>query len=128
MTPFRLQRRRTRGWRQTSPNGLPIVNVSRPSIWGSPFPATLEGIEAYGLLVSGIVLPQMHELGDVSAWQKRFQPYGHPTEWARSTLRGRNLACWCALCADHQRGRSHGVVCSDCTPCHVDPLLLISNA
>ena len=34
MTPIRIQRKRTKGWRMP-PN---TVYVGRPTIWGNPFP------------------------------------------------------------------------------------------
>ncbi len=35
--PVRLQRKRKKGFRLKSPNGLPIVYVGRPTPWGNPF-------------------------------------------------------------------------------------------
>lgn len=42
-------------------------------------------------------------------------------------LRGRDLACWCALCARHARGKPLGEACADCAPCHGDVLLEWAN-
>lgn len=106
--PERIQRQRAKSWRMP-PN---TVYVGRPTIWGSPFPNSEQGIEAYRNLVSGIVIPWMIYLGDLRGWQQRFAPCGHPSEWARSTLRGKSLACWCPLDK----------------PCHADVLLELANA
>jgi hypothetical protein len=44
-------------------------------------------------------------------------------------LRGKNLACWCRLCARHaETGLPAGTDCPDCAPCHADVLLAIANA
>lgn len=44
-------------------------------------------------------------------------------------LRGRNLACYCALCPRHEAagGKPLNEPCPDCAPCHVDPLGEIAN-
>ena len=74
-TPVRLQRSRQKGARLTSPNGLPVVCVSRPSKWANPFP-----VPEYGR-------------GDAVA---KFAEYvtGREDE-IRADLGGKNLACWC---------------------------------
>lgn len=98
-------------------NGLPAVNVARPSIWGNPFiigepsgfgfaddgdPSPMiaamtrdQVIDFYETLVSGMLRPEMHPHGH--DWLKRFKKRmrgQHPTEaaWA---LQAHNLACWC---------------------------------
>ena len=105
--PHRIQRKRTRGWK-LPPN---TVYVGRPTIYGNPFkphngdcshpdcgpkshpPLTRQGaVEAYRLYLPGMLKVQ--------------EP--HLFEW----LRGKNLACWCAL--DQ--------------PCHADVLLEVVNA
>lgn len=39
MTPIRIQRKRTKGFRlqSQSPDGAPVVSVCRPGKWGNPF-------------------------------------------------------------------------------------------
>lgn len=44
------------------------------------------------------------------------------------SLRGKNLACWCKLCAKHANGLPLGEECSECAPCHVNVLLPLANA
>jgi hypothetical protein len=55
-------------------NGLPAINVARPSKWGNPF--TFEN--------SGEVHPALRFACEVAPL------------WDASPLRGHNLACWCA--------------------------------
>jgi Zn finger protein HypA/HybF involved in hydrogenase expression len=44
------------------------------------------------------------------------------------TLRGKNLACWCRLCAKHAAtGKPLDEPCPDCAPCHADVLLEFAN-
>lgn len=127
--PQRIQLSRAKGWRMP-PN---TVNVARPTIWGNPFrvgeasghlfkdggdprpmiPAlTLEQcVELYADMVRGLLSPEMHPHGH--EWMRCFRERtrgAHPTEMARTYLRGKDLACWCAD-----------------KPCHADVLLEIAN-
>lgn len=75
--PIRIQR--SRQHKQVSPNGLPIVYVGRPSIWGNPYKAGVDGsisacLFKYRQLITGLTA--------VSAKQK---------------LKGKNLSCWCPI-------------------------------
>lgn len=90
--PQRIRLRRTRGWRK--PEG--VVVVSRPSRWGNPFP-----------IEPGTSRERSIEL--FRAWLLEQQDL---VEQARRELRGRDLACWCALDV----------------PCHADVLLEVANA
>lgn len=92
--PARVQRSRQRGWR------MPIntVYVGRPSLFGNPFRVSEWG--------------QAGAVAAFRVWLK-YHPHGHAmTEFAKTMLRGKDLACWCAP----------GV------PCHADCLLEIANA
>lgn len=96
--PVRLQRSRAKGARLISPNGLPVVCVTRPSKFGNPF-----RVGKY--LSSGEAAERYRE------WLR------HPHQWERviaikKELRGKNLACFCSLNK----------------PCHADILLEIANA
>jgi hypothetical protein len=86
--PKRIQLRRTKGWRMP-PN---TVKVDRSTKWGNPWTAAN----------SGSVDP-IHRVSceTIPLW---------PVGW-EATLRGKNLACWCAL--DQ--------------PCHADVLLELAN-
>jgi len=90
--PTRIQRRRTRGWRMPSNT----VYVGRGSKWGNPYRVG-------------------HPL-DAEAAVLAYRDYlkGPRADYIRATiaeLRGKNLACWCAL------GQ----------PCHADVLLEFAN-
>lgn len=116
--PVRLQLSRRKGFRLTSPNGLPIVNVARPRDLGNPF--TVAGCRADG-----------HQGSDREMAQRCVESF---TIWlgphwrevwdgeeskARRTkvldalpgLRGHNVACWCKI--------------GD--PCHGDIYLKLAN-
>jgi hypothetical protein len=79
-------------------NGLPAVNVARPSKWGNKVARRLalsKGDAAVAAFRSWL------ENDASEKWK----------EEARDALRGKNLACWCALDA----------------PCHADVLLAFAN-
>lgn len=142
MTPVRIQRKRTKGWRM--PEGA--VYVGRGTIWGNPFVVgsqcgifdgkdgralgirdqveilipelTLKKcLEFYRDMIGGYICPEMYPFGH--NWRNTFAGKigGHPAEWARSVLRGKSLACFCALLDRHDRY----------VPCHADVLLSIAN-
>lgn len=97
-----------------SPDGELVVYVGRPTVMGNPFDGSPAGLEAFSRLVQGIVLPDMHLLGDVSGWLERFRAvYGPGVPWqaVRPFLRGRHLACWCP----------------NSQPCHADIWLKLVN-
>ncbi len=107
--PIRIQRKRTKGWKMP-PN---TVCVTRPGKWGNPFRAGAEcqQLEPRELVLAfkrfienngGFYSPGEHHLG---------KPLVTVADIKRE-LRGKNLACWCAL--DQ--------------PCHADVLLEIANA
>ncbi len=89
----RIQRKRTKGWRMP-PN---TVYVGRPSIWGNHFIVGVDGNaeECFDKFKRGAY-------GSFSTLGRKM---------AREELKGKNLACWCAL--DQ--------------PCHADILLEIAN-
>ena len=76
MTPQRIQRRRTRGWRL--PEGAIIV--TRPTKWGNPF-RVYDGDNQWAV--------QQFE-----AWIKRSDQWELRSD-ARRILRGHDLVCWC---------------------------------
>ena len=94
MMPERIQRKRTKGWRM--PTGA--VYVGRPSRWGSRFHIGLPANPTAEDCVRRFRCEQVPEL-----------QAGKPDI---SSLRGKSLACWCALDK----------------PCHADVLLEIANA
>ena len=104
--PVRLQRRRARGWRM--PAGA--VYVGRPTKWGNPFVVGRDGtaaecLQMYTALAGGLLC--LTSRASVASQEKARAAM----EAARRELRGKDLACWCAL------GR----------PCHAGVLLEIAN-
>lgn len=73
MTPRRIQRKRTRGWRK--PTG--VVNVTRPGKWGNQFTVAENGDRS--LVLYRAALEQKVELGQLDLEE----------------LRGKDLMCWC---------------------------------
>lgn len=100
--PVRVQLSRRKGWRMP-PN---TVKVDRATRWGNPFPVGFAGPfgrtapdneGAVGFFRAMLVDPELREAAS------------YPTDL--TPLRGKNLACWCALNA----------------PCHADALLEAAN-
>lgn len=98
--PERIQLKRTKGWRMPENT----VKVDRSTRWGNPDKA-----EVFGAPLA------------VRLFKARFEPGGFGSgpihaiitaDVIRRELRGKNLACWCAV--------------GD--PCHADVLLEIANA
>jgi hypothetical protein len=116
MTPMRIQRKRTRGWRM--PAGA--VSVTRPGKFGNPF---VPGREA-PFLPGRIVADNRHAV----SLYRGFAPQNERlVAAARAELRGRDLACWCRLCDAHAAGKPLGSDCPYCEPCHADVLLELAN-
>jgi hypothetical protein len=155
MTPLRIQRRRTKGWK-LPPN---TASVTRPGKFGNPFnlkssshcwtalhhgfKADARGRQACSVamfeawvrqgkariveckLVAGKSDEKQVAVVSQSPLIKAGTP---PTLYeVRAELHGKNLACWCRLCAVHKDGKPLGVECADCDPCHADVLLKIAN-
>lgn len=110
--PVRLQRSRKKGSKLVSPNGLPVVCVSRGTKWGNPIKvASKNEIDAAGYF--GFALPRNAlQVAVLYKLWLRENPEGRViATMAHSELRGKNLACWCPL--DQK--------------CHADVLLEIAN-
>ena len=119
--PIRIQLSRAKGFR-LPPNTL---SVARPTRWGNPFDVREYGLDLslqlYESLLTGWSPSNVAELDDPTAetvyalhcaWLRRIG--GSPREWARSELRGKNLACWCPLLAEPDQ-------------CHASILLRVAN-
>lgn len=105
--PKRVQRQRTKGWRMPENT----VYVGRPTKWGNPFPVSRLLNREHALDLFDILFG--YEPNEpLTPRQKFFQHKGqdYPTQDI-AELRGKNLACWCAL--DQ--------------PCHADTLLAYAN-
>jgi hypothetical protein len=110
--PTRIRLSRGRGWRlqavSQALNGLPAVNVARPSKWGNPYKV------APAFESEGIRFPEVTPELAVQCFRERYEAALRQWESTRSAieeLRGKNLACWCPLDA----------------PCHADVLLELAN-
>jgi hypothetical protein len=110
MTPRRIQRKRTRGWRM--PEGA--VYVGRPSRWGNPYKV---GAWVRNIRSVATELPAEVKTNE-QAVALFLADTTHPTagfvfrENVRRELRGKDLACWCRL--DQA--------------CHADVLLKVANS
>lgn len=62
-------------------NGLPAVVVSRPSVWGNPYPAKTPAERRVAVAKCAAYIAKQPEL----------------RARAKAELRGKNLACWCPL-------------------------------
>lgn len=110
--PVRLQRKRTKGFRLVSPNGLPIVCCGRPSKYGNPFyvgkpkdcGCRSAGECMHNVFVCDTAQEAVDAYRSIERSEKRLAEI-------RRELGGKNLSCWCDL--DQ--------------PCHVDVLLEIAN-
>ena len=101
MTPKRIQRKRTRGWRMP-PN---TVYVGRPTRWGNPYDWKTIGRETAVKFFRLELLSYVDGLGVEATKVQEIKK-------ALAALRGKDLACWCRL--DQ--------------PCHADVLLELANA
>jgi hypothetical protein len=119
--PCRIQLSRKAGFHLATHsrrlNGLPVVNVARPGPFGNPFrvgePVDVKQAKRWGWWPLGF--PD-YVASDAQAAMQRFA-YVLAFDEAihahvRSSLGGRNLACWCE--AD--------------SPCHADVLLRFANS
>jgi len=90
--PVRVQLSRKKGWRMPPHT----VKVTRPGRWGNPFRAAGAYMAAQA----------------VADYKAQLLSDPRKADEAITHLRGKNLACWCAL--DQ--------------PCHADVLLKVANA
>ncbi|MFF9549351.1 MULTISPECIES: DUF4326 domain-containing protein [Bacteria] len=99
-------------------NGLPAVVVSRPSIYGNPF--SVASARDYLANVKDAGLHTRDETAHVIAvrWFEEWMagrlagetPKRPPGPERIAVLRGKNLACWCALPAPGQPDHCHAAV------------------
>jgi hypothetical protein len=95
-SPIRVQLSRRPGWRK--PDNT--VVVSRPTIWGNPFPV--------GKLGREVALKRFREMlrdpAQMAAW------WYPPLSEIQAKLGGKNLACWCALPAPNEADHCHAAI------------------
>lgn len=99
--PIRIQSKRTKGWKMP-PN---TVSVTRPGKWGNPYKIGARDPRTGGVFDAASAVERFRNslvLGRLAVSE----------ETIKRELRGKNLACFCAL--DQ--------------PCHADVLLEIANA
>jgi hypothetical protein len=108
--PIRVQLSRAKGWRKP-PN---TVSVARPTIWGNPWRILYPNEFRRLWFVDGPAqtVECASEAEAVALALRKFRYYASSRPELIAPLRGRNLACWCALDA----------------PCHADVLLELANA
>jgi hypothetical protein len=109
MSPQRVQRKRTKGWRMPENT----VSVCRPGRWGNPWRV---GSTAWTIGAGGYIDREPH--GPLTA-EECIESFRHGIEHHLegvpdylAELRGKDLACWCRL--DQ--------------PCHADVLLELANS
>jgi hypothetical protein len=123
-TPVRLHLSRAKGFNlqklSMETNGLPAVNVARPTKWGNPFKVCHPGSALERPMDAKIAVATFRKmLADEGAWFPVPLPWPKgkipaqltTVEDIRRELRGHNLACWC------KPGQA----------CHADVLLEIAN-
>lgn len=117
--PIRVRLSRKKGWKMPENT----VRVARPGRWGNPHwdkrrYGSARVVSWFRMMMHGWNPDEVADLSDqfarhvyedCEAFRKRIG--GNLVDAARSELRGKNLACWCAL--DE--------------PCHADVLLEIAN-
>lgn len=109
--PVRLRLSRAKGFdlqaHSLAINGLPAVNVARPSKWGNPYKV---GDPVYHP-VTGRQRKEGMTVQEAVARYRERECVPHRSGEIRRELGGRNLACWCA----------------PGEPCHADVLLETAN-
>jgi hypothetical protein len=98
MTPRRIQRKRTRGWKMPENT----VYVGRPTKYGNP----------YNWQALAVSEKQGKKLAAEYYKEEIHRVYQGDFEEIKTELRGKNLACWC----------------KEGEPCHADILLKIANS
>ena len=110
--PKRVQRKRTKGWKMP-PN---TVCVTRPTIFGNPFPVDVYGQDGAvdrfrRLMIGKMSTLEMSQSSTCHAWDVSLVTVRRMIVEGLPKLRGKNLACYC----------------NPDKPCHADILLEIAN-
>jgi hypothetical protein len=116
MSPERIQRKRTAGWRTPLCScgcGEEARYVGRPSKWGNPYLVS-PGLTAQGAVWRYRDLIEFSARGVVMAELRGVEPWTDRDilTTIRRELGGHDLVCWCPLDS----------------PCHADVLLELANA
>lgn len=121
--PIRVQRRRTKGWKMP-PN---TVYVGRPTQWGNPWHVgglcNQFWVDHVGPpdAPSWFGIPANHVIADAQEAVEMYRKWlidiaERNVPMPISMLRGKDLACWCALTINGKY-----------VPCHADVLLSVAN-
>ena len=112
--PARIQRRRTKGWKMPENT----VSVTRPGPYGNPFKfgdyVKFGGGFTYLITTQENATPDFTFIASPKMAVEFYAEYRRRfplTETEKAFLRGKNLACWCAVGS----------------PCHADALLELAN-
>lgn len=105
------------------------IYVGRGSAWGNEFIVgkmwtRMRMTPGGGQYSGGPVADRAHA---VRLWQRFTAKETTLQISAGIVLRGKNLACWCGLCDRHKDGKPFDETCTDCQPCHADPLGRLAN-
>lgn len=122
--PTRIQRRRTKGFKlqEQSPDGRPVVSVTRPGEWGNPFEVGIFYKIGDGACRGEMGYIMCREEKYANPSYKKIETVEQAVQAHREylekyppknigELRGKHLACFCKI------GE----------PCHADTLLKLSN-
>ena len=116
MTPTRIQRRRTKGWKMPEN----AVSVTRPGFFGNPFKVGSSILDCAYVVVKNAELSEKEQEAGIVTPEIAVRFYriwltkhigSKVCQRALAELRGKDLACWCAA----------GSVC------HADVLLELAN-
>lgn len=119
-TPVRIQRKRTRGFdlqaESRAINGLPARCVDRSTWWGNPFrvgtTVSVRSAKGERIVIAGPIENNAEAIAWFRGmWLAREARSPGLLDRRMAELRGKNLACFCALDA----------------PCHGDVLLELAN-
>ena len=115
--PQRIQLRRTAGWRMP-PN---TVKVDRSTIFGNPFSVEQYGREQalalHRLWIDGRLADENIRTSYPSWAATHLMERRKKVVEALPTLRGKNLACWCALPPPGERDCCHAAVLLELANC-----------
>jgi hypothetical protein len=132
--PFRIQRSRAKGWRMP-PN---TVAVTRGTPFGNPYKVWRDYDGQWYVSCGSCHWPVADKTNGVKKAIELYRADVDHVELKRTAaginrtdivkaLRGKNLSCWCRLCAKHAAGKPFDEACSDCAPCHADTLGELAN-
>lgn len=127
-TPLRIQLSRAKGWKMPADT----LKVDRTTAWGNPLVVGKHGtreecVRLLALTLNGQVVISMGQDDDGAYIADKLIAYRKHLLRSRRHLEGKNLACWCHLCAKHKAGKPWDEPCADCAPFHVDLLLQVAN-